>query len=282
MLAVTGCGGENPPNRQDVVAAQVGGVRITAQQVKHEVRIARRYKYYKALRQTPRTILRTMIREDWRRQEAVARGVKLPAEPLSRVARRTYVYGALRSAVLGDREFPVTKKEIRSYFISHRQELGQPEGRLVRIIEARTRGWGMQAVRALRAGELPAEVRARYGKGVPNVTQDRTGLTVFQRTAGRRSPALDSAVFQAKKKAVTGPVKAGSVWYVIQVLDSHPAVRPTIESSRKQIVDAVSVSKITAYFNKYLKRLEARYMPRTKCTKRWMVPECQNRLGQQS
>jgi type IV pilus biogenesis protein CpaD/CtpE len=273
-----GCNEDKKPEKP-VVAARVGTRAITMSAVNREIDKAQRLKDRTpslTLTVSRRFVLRQMIANEWQRQAAIALKVTLPPGRLSAVERRTYLYEGLNHAALAGKRFPVTTREIREYYIVHRSELGNPGQRLVQVIEARTRARASQAARALRTGEPATGVRARYGGGVPSPTEDRGGLMIVVPDQGQVPKALERAIFRSPKGVVSGPVKAGSIWYVLRVQGITPAASPSLRSSRARIKAELQTEKRSAYFERFVAGLRTQYRPRTTCSRELLVPECRN------
>jgi hypothetical protein len=274
-VAASGCAEDEQPQ----AAARVGTATITASHLDRDAEAARRIRAQNPqLRITlsRRAVLSRLIVNEWHRQEAIARGVRLPEGGLTDDRRRTLIFEGLSRAALAGQHFPVTENELRAYYLAHRSELARPANRVAQFIETRTKARAAAAIHAFKAGKSWPSIRARYGDGVPAVTGDRTGFTSISQGTGQLPELLDEAVFRAPRKTVVGPVKANGIWHIFYVHDVTKANPPTLRQSRQRIATEIRAEKSSAYLERFITHLAVKYKPRTTCSKSLVVPQCRN------
>jgi parvulin-like peptidyl-prolyl isomerase len=273
---VLGCSNDDP---QPDFAAKVGLHTITAKALNEAVQRGAELKAQRPNLSSTfsrANVLRYLIVNEWQTQEAIARGVKIP-QGLDPDQRRAMVFEGLIQSLSATKHFPVTNREIRSYYIAHRTDFDKPAQRFAQVIEAKTQAQALRALHALRKGPLSAQsIRSRYGQGVPNVTDDRSGLIIINQGTNEFPTALEQAIFRAPKGPINGPIQADGVWYIYQIRTTTKPQPATLRQNKPAIKQLIQQHKFDQYIARAMKHLHTKYKPRTQCDDNLIVPECNN------
>jgi hypothetical protein len=265
LLLTAGCGDGSDSPRS---AADVGHAHIPLSALNravHRLQAIEAKNPGFTARYSRRVLLSALIRNEWSRQEAIARGIRLPSPHLSSDTRERIIHKRLMNAVINAQHFTATDAEVRRYYVAHRSELDQPAQRLVQVIATTTRARADKAAAALRSGQAPAAIRERYGRGAPSTGADPSGQVSI--TAGQNSlpRALEETIFHAPIHRISRPVKAASAWYVFVVQSVTPAVRTPLASVRERIRNDILGAEVSSYVNTFDDKLRAKYKPQTTC-----------------
>ena len=154
-------------------------------------------------------------------------------------------------------EVPVDEEKVRQYFEDHRGEFVAEQERRVRHIlipvegdEDKARQQAEQLVEQLRQGADFAALAKEHSKD-PGSAADGGDLGWVNR--GVMVKPFEEAVFAAKPGEITGPVKTGFGYHIIEVTD----VRGGAEASFEQVRDKVEAAYRRAQAEEiYFERLE--------------------------
>ena len=126
----------------------------------------------------------------------------------------------------------VSDEQIEDYYNKNKKRFAQPERRDLRIVLTKTEAKANEAKAALEDGDSWKEVAKKYSIDQASKNQGGSLLAVAK---GQQEPALDEAVFEAKKGELAGPVKTQFGQYVFQVQKITPASQQTLEQAKATI-----------------------------------------------
>ncbi|HEY6779403.1 MAG TPA: peptidylprolyl isomerase [Thermoleophilaceae bacterium] len=208
-----------------------------------------------------------LVRAEWLRREARRRALRVGAMPTStqvtslRARSDAREHALLRTVDVGD-------AEIARYARGNSDVYGDPEQRLVRIVQTTSAQRARAARAAVDGGRGWERAVARYG--VRPLSRSWNGThTVRANTAP--NDAFGQRMFSSPPGQLEGPVKTRDGWFVFQVVKIlNKGSERLSPRSRKTILDAIRAQRLSH-------ALEARYAPQTRCAKRYRiaeVPEC--------
>lgn len=291
---VVGCGDSDDELPEDAVA-RVGDAVIT----KADFERARKVASDRTDPQDAGSKVRAMnavIRAEWIRQEAEARGVAvteaevqeavdqgrktgfLSGENLKRAGVTleellpTIRNGQLEmkvNAQLTERSRTVSAQDIAAYYRRNKAELIVDEGRDVRLVVAKTRARAAAARAALAEGQSWGAVARKYS--VHGASRDKGGKIEDLRK-GEEQTGLLATIFRAKKGALEGPVKEDGSWVVFTVEKIEPPFEATLEQARDEIEQLLSSTRR----ERALAAFERKYRVKTTCAPGYTVPYCKN------
>jgi foldase protein PrsA len=168
----------------------------------------------------------------------------------------------------------VTPAQISQYYEKNKAKFATPERRDLRIVLTKTKAKAEQAKSALESGQSWTTVAKRYSIDQTSKSQ---GGKLTGVAKGQQEKALDTAIFEAKKGKLVGPVKTQFGWYVLDVTKITPAKQqpldqPTKESI-KQIISSDRQRKALTAFGKDYRN---RWRDKTDCRKGYTTSDCKN------
>jgi foldase protein PrsA len=245
--------------------------------------------------QIKRAVMHYLIKAEWTRQEAEARGIVVTDAQVEEVVDRGQEIGLFNPSVLKtalvskqelfsrvrynkldtkiseqirDEASRVSAQDIARYYRRNRADFTSPYRRKARIVVARTRARAEAARDALGAGRSWRSVAKEYSLH-------------FSRNDGGKIEAewkrpdkggFGAALFRARRGELTGPVKNGDTWAVFVADTMERSYRPTLDQARDEIAERLRSTQkkqaLGAYTNKY--RVE------TTCAPGFEVPACKN------
>lgn len=206
-------------------------------------------------------------------EKFLAKSGQTPADFRLRV-RISLLQNAIREKVSKDTA-KVTPAAIKTYYEKNRKQFAQPERRDLRVVltgaKAADKAKAEAAKSALQAGQSWKSVAKRYSTDA--ATKDKGGA-LPNVTKGPQDPALDKAVFAAKRGTLVGPIKTQLGYYVFQVQRILPPKQQTLKEATptiRQVLTAENQNKVgKAYDDKFKKKWKGR----TKCREDFEVPLC--------
>ncbi len=130
-----------------------------------------------------------------------------------------------------------------------------------------------RALKALKGGQSFKAVAKKYSID----TQSKTNGGKLPGVAkGQQEKAFDSAIFGAKLKKLTGPVKTQFGYYVFEVTKITPAKQQSLEQSKASIKQILSSDGSQKALQQFGKDYSKRYKAKTDCKKAYAVPDCKN------
>jgi parvulin-like peptidyl-prolyl isomerase len=285
--ALASCGGtpspapSASPSRSDAAAvvAHVNGQAVTRGEVDLTIVMAG----LSSQTLTYRQALEAVIREHLLRAEAARLGVVVTAADVQ--ARLQQVAGSLggvaalqsllsaggvtvaqyRQAVrdgllaerLAARKFPhvaPSTRQVVAFYRAHRAQLTTPAAVRLAEIVVKTRSLADAVIDRLRAGYPFAEVARAYSMDSESVAAG--GVVGWVETASL-PPALARATAAARAGAVSRPVTADGVWYVVKVLGRRSARTQSLSAARPAIVAELVSERRGALLQAWLGRVRA-------------------------
>jgi foldase protein PrsA len=239
--------------------------------------------------------MNAVIRAEWIRQEAEARGVTVSEAEVQKAVDQATKTGFLseenlkRAGVTLEELLPtirngqlemkvnaeltgqrtVSAQDIAAYYRRNKAELIVDEGRDVRLVVAKTRARAAAARAALAEGQSWGDVARRYS--VHGASRDDGGKIPTLRKAEQQSGLL-AAIFRARRGSLVGPLKEDGSWVVFTVERIQPPFEATLEQARDEIEQVLTTSRR----DRALAAFERKYRARTTCAQGYKVARCSN------
>lgn len=190
---------------------------------------------------------------------------------LLRVKVQSVLSPKIEQKVTKEAKKNVTKAEAEKYFKDHQSLYGQPERRNLLIVLTKHEAEAKAAKAEIESGKSFASVAK--ARSIDPVSKAKGGeLPDVQK--GQEEKALSEAVFAAKVKTLSGPVKTPFGYYVFEVTKVLPASQESfskVEASIKQQLGAERQQKALSAFVKEFKK---RWTAKTECKSEYMVELC--------
>ncbi|MFL5841468.1 MAG: peptidyl-prolyl cis-trans isomerase [Thermoleophilaceae bacterium] len=167
----------------------------------------------------------------------------------------------------------VTDAQISSYYNKNKQRFAQPERRDLLVVLTRTKAKADQAKAALSGGQSWASVAKKYSIDEASKAQ---GGKLPGVAKGQQEKAFDDAIFGAKKKVTTGPIKTQFGYYVFQVTKVTPASQQSLGQTKETIKNLLKSQNQQKALNDFVKKFRKDYKDKTKCSKTYVIPDCSN------
>jgi foldase protein PrsA len=236
-----------------------------------------------------------LIKREWTRQEAQARGIVLTDAQIRNVVDKAEQSGlfdteTLRRAGIGERELlarvrhnqlhakvteqvtersrKVSTRDIASYYRQKKTEFAVPDQREMRIVITRTRARAEAARTALDAGRSWESVAKQHSTHISR----KRGGRITAEWKGENKAGLGAAIFRAKRGELIGPVKDDLTWAVFVVDEIKPSYQPTLEQTRDEIRDLLA----SRQRQQALAAFTESYRAKTTCAPGYTVPACKN------
>ena len=167
----------------------------------------------------------------------------------------------------------VTDAQIKTYYDKNKQRFAQPERRDLRIVLTKEKGRADTAKKALDSGQSWKSVAKKYSIDQASKSQGGELLAVAK---GQQEPALDKAVFAAKKGELTGPVKTQFGYYVFEVTKETKASQQTLQQASQTIKGILASENQQKALDKFIKTFQKDWKAKTNCRKGYVTQDCKN------
>jgi foldase protein PrsA len=245
--------------------------------------------------QVKSNVIDTLIKAEWTRQEAEARGIVLADAEVERVVDKAVQGGlfdreTLSRAGIDERELfarvrqnqlhakvteritgqarQVAAQDIAEYYRQNKRELIVPDRREMRIVITRTRARAEAAREALDAGRSWKSVAREYSL---HFSRKEGGRITAEWTREDKA-GLGAAIFRASRGVLVGPVRDDETWAVFVVESIKPSYQPTLAQARDEITEHLQSKREKQALAAYTEK----YRDKTTCASGYIVPACKN------
>jgi len=163
--------------------------------------------------------------------------------------------------------------QIQAYYDKNKSKFATPERRDIRIVLTKQQARAQQAKRALQSGQSWKSVAKKYS--VDQASKAQGGL-LSGVAKGQQEKALDTAIFNAEKGKLTGPVKTQFGYYVLEVTKVTPAKQQSLEQSKASIQQILQSDGQRKALDKFGKDYRKRWRGKTTCRKGFTTADCSN------
>jgi foldase protein PrsA len=167
----------------------------------------------------------------------------------------------------------VSDADIEAYYEKNKKRFAQPERRDLRVVLTKTQAKANQAKQALDSGQSFKKVVKQYS--IDEASKSQGGLLPAV-TEGQQEKAFDTAIFEAKKGQLEGPVKTQFGWYVFEVDKVTKASQQTLEQSKETIKNLLRSQRQQKALDEFIKSFREDYKDQTDCADDYRVAECKN------
>ena len=167
----------------------------------------------------------------------------------------------------------VSDADVEAYYEKNKKRFAQPERRDLRVVLTKTEAKANQAKQALDSGQSFKKVVKQYS--IDEASKSQAGLLPAV-TEGQQEKAFDTAIFEAKKGQLEGPVKTQFGWYVFKVEKVTQASQQTLEQSKETIKNLLRSQRQQKALDGFIKSFREDYKDMTDCADDYRVAECKN------
>ena len=167
----------------------------------------------------------------------------------------------------------VSDAQVKAYYEKNKARFAQPERRDLRVVLTRDRAKAQQARKAIDGGQSWKRVARRYSIDQASKNQGGRLLAVAK---GQQEPALDKAVFAARKGQLQGPVKTQFGWYVFTVDKVTPASQQTQQQAAQTIKGILASENQQKALDTFIKGFQKQWKAKTNCRKGYVTQDCKN------
>ena len=167
----------------------------------------------------------------------------------------------------------VTDAQIQAYYDKNKSKFATPERRDIRIVLTKQQSRAQQAKRALQSGQSWNSVAKRYS--IDQASKSQGGL-LSGVAKGQQEKALDTAIFQADKGKLVGPVKTQFGYYVLEVAKVADAKQQSLAQSKASIQQILQSDGQRKALDKFGKDYRKRWRAETTCRKGFTTADCKN------
>jgi foldase protein PrsA len=167
----------------------------------------------------------------------------------------------------------VTDAQIQAYYDKNKSKFATPERRDLRIVLTKQRSRAEQAKRALESGQSWKSVAKQYS--IDQASKAQGGL-LSGVAKGQQEKALDTAIFEADKGKLVGPVKTQFGYYILEVDKVTPAKQQSLQQSKASIQQILQSDGQRKALDKFGKDYRKRWRDQTTCRKGFTTADCKN------
>jgi foldase protein PrsA len=167
----------------------------------------------------------------------------------------------------------VSDQQIKDYYEKNKSQFAQPERRDLSIVLTKTQGKAKQAKAALDSGQPFKTVAKKFSIDDASKAQGGKLPAVAK---GQQEKAFDTAIFNAKKGKITGPVKTQFGWYVFKVDKVNKASQQTLEQAKDTIKQVLSSQNQQKALDAFVKDFRKRWKEKTDCRDGYVTQDCKN------
>ncbi len=169
----------------------------------------------------------------------------------------------------------VSPAEITKYYKANKARFAQPERRDLLVVLTKDAAKSREAKAKLKKGAKWATIAKKYSIDQASKAQ---GGKLPAATKGQQEKALDTAIFAAKKGALTGPVKTQFGFYVFKVTKITPASQQTEKQATATIKQLLASQKQQKALDTFVKNFTKKWKAKTTCRKSYATTDCKNGL----
>jgi foldase protein PrsA len=167
----------------------------------------------------------------------------------------------------------VSDEDISAYYEKNKKRFAQPERRDLRVVLTKTEAKAEQAKNALDSGQPFKKVVKQYS--IDEASKSQAGLLPAV-SENQQEKAFDTAIFDAEKGKIEGPVKTQFGWYVFKVEKITKASQQTLDQSKETIKNLLRSQRQQKALDEFIKSFRKDYKEETDCADDYRVAECKN------
>jgi foldase protein PrsA len=166
----------------------------------------------------------------------------------------------------------VTPEQVKDYYERNMVRFSEPRRRDVRLVLAPTKARAQRAKAELQQGRAWGAVVKRYSID-PASKKEGGKLSAAE---GEQESGLDEALFQARLRKLTGPVRTPFGWYVFEVLKSKSGSAQTLEQAKPTIEQLLVAERRQKRLSDFTEGFRKKWRARTECRAEYLIADCAN------
>jgi foldase protein PrsA len=167
----------------------------------------------------------------------------------------------------------VTDEDVTNYYEKHKNNFAQPERRDLRVVLTKTRSKAARAKKELQSGQPFKTVVKKYS--IDEASKSQNGLLPAV-AKGQEDAEFDTAIFEAPKNVLRGPIKTQFGWYVFRVEKVTKASQQSLEESKDTIRNLLRSTRQRKAAVQFVKQFRKDYKEQTHCADDYRIAECEN------
>jgi parvulin-like peptidyl-prolyl isomerase len=167
----------------------------------------------------------------------------------------------------------VSDAQVTAYYNKNKARFAQPERRDLRIVLTKDKAKAEKAKKALESGQSFKSVAKKYSIDQASKAQGGKLPAVAK---GQQEKALDTAIFDAKKGKLIGPVKTQFGYYVFDVTKITPATQQTLDQAKTTIKQTLASQNQQKALDSFVKSFRKRWKAKTDCREGYRTQDCKN------
>ena len=171
---------------------------------------------------------------------------------------------------------PVTDQEISDYYNAAQDQFTTPASRDVRLVLNRDKAKVDQAKSQLEQDDSPANWNKVASQFSTDVSSKNNGGLRPGLTDGLVEEPLNSAIFDAPKGQVEGPIKTPLGYYVYEVEKITPEQVPPLSQLKAQIRSQLHQTAQQQAFTRFVDDYGSKWQSRTVCASGYVIERCSN------
>jgi len=165
----------------------------------------------------------------------------------------------------------VTDEQISKYYNEHKQRFEVPEKRAVNIILTKGEAAAKKAKQEIESGQSFASVAKRAS--IDPISKAKGGL-LPEVVKGQQEQALSNAIFAAKAKVLSGPVKTPFGYYVFEVKGTTPGSQQSLAQAKASVKSQLAATQQQTALSTFVKDFKKKWTGKTDCRKEYTVMDC--------
>ena len=163
--------------------------------------------------------------------------------------------------------------DVQAYYDQNEAQFSQPERRDLQVVVNKDQAKAQEALKRLQDGDSFKKVVKSLSTDPATKQQDGKLLGVAK---GQQEKSLDTAVFEAKKDQLVGPIKTQQGYYVFKVTRVTPASKQSLEQSKEGIKQLLISQKQQQALDEFTQGFREEWRDKTNCLKPLAIPDCKN------
>jgi foldase protein PrsA len=165
----------------------------------------------------------------------------------------------------------VSQAEAQKYYNEHKSQYGVAEHRNAEIILTKTEAQAKAAKKEVESGQSFASVAKKVS--IDPTSKAKGGL-LSETIKGAQEKNLDNALFSAKVKQLSGPLKTQFGYYVYEVLSVKPAQQSSFSRVEAAIKQIVAQQRQQTALSTFIKNFKKKWQSKTDCRTGYVVADC--------
>ena len=167
----------------------------------------------------------------------------------------------------------ITDADITKYYNENKERFAQPERRDLLVVLTKTEAKSRTAKSRIQGGESWAKVAKDLSIDPSSKAQGGKLPAVAK---GQQEKAFDTAIFEADKGELVGPIKTQFGYYIFKVTKTTPASQQTQQEASTTIRQLLASQQQQKSLDKFVKDFTKEWKAKTECAKDYRTTDCKN------